>query len=165
MSSLKSRIAIMTMLAVVAYSAASGITDLWMCVGQTVPLPMPPAPVPKAQEKIVDVSQKPTESLPFGLANDFGKIKSGIIASYALGIINNTDAPLRIISVRANSANHLRAKMSKLELQPNEEGKLEISVNTRYFVGRKSTALWLEMQSGDKTMETFIQVTAESIED
>jgi hypothetical protein len=82
-----------------------------------------------------------------------------------LSIANTSNIPLRIVSVRASSANHLRVRMSKPELQPKEVGKLEVSVDTRYFVGRKTTRVYIVIQRGDKTSESIFELTAESIKD
>jgi hypothetical protein len=131
--------------------------------------PSPPAPpegVTKPDEKKERTSpETPIESSPFAMAHDFGKLKYETKASHAFCIVNSSDVPLRVVSVRASSANHLRANMSKLELQPGEEGKLEISIDTRYFVGRKTTRVFLILQHGDKRTETYFSVTAESIKD
>jgi hypothetical protein len=44
-------------------------------------------------------------------------------------------------------------------LQPNEEGKVEISLDTSRFRGRKTYALFLEMDNGKTTV---FHVTANS---
>jgi len=53
--------------------------------------------------------------------------------------------------------------MSKKELQPDEEGKLEVIIDTRYFVGRKTTDVWLEMDGGGKFIVILVRITAESV--
>ena len=40
------------------------------------------------------------EMFPDGLVHDFGKVRSGIQAKHAFRIVNTTDVPLRIVSVR-----------------------------------------------------------------
>jgi hypothetical protein len=46
-------------------------------------------------------------------------------------------------------------------LQPYEEGKVEIVLDTRRFRGTKTSALYLEMENG-QTIETKFTVTADS---
>jgi hypothetical protein len=46
-------------------------------------------------------------------------------------------------------------------LQPNEEGKVEISLDTRRFRGRRTYALFLQMDNGKTTV---FHVTANSLD-
>jgi Protein of unknown function (DUF1573) len=117
----------------------------------------------RSQENKANPPETPLESSPFGMAHDFGKVPFGAKVCHVFRIVNSSGGPLRVVSVRASSANHLRANMSKDELQPGEEGKLEISIDTRNFVGRKTTRVYVVLQHGDKRTETFFQVAAESI--
>lgn len=164
MSRMKTRIAIITIFTAAIWDIAGEVAGSSIWANQTIP--SPPEPVVKSHEqKKTTPAETPIERSPFGMAHDFGKIKFGTKANHAFCIVNTSDVPLRIVSVRASSANHLQGKMSKLELQPSEEGKLEISIDTRYFVGRKTSRVFLILQHGDKRTETFFSVTAESIKD
>jgi hypothetical protein len=49
-------------------------------------------------------------------------------------------------------------------IQPNEEGKVEIVLDTRLFRGRKRSTLYLQMDNG-KTTEARFTVTADSQDD
>ena len=40
------------------------------------------------------------QMFPDGLDHDFGKVRSGIQAKHAFRIVNTSDVPLRIVSVR-----------------------------------------------------------------
>jgi len=46
-------------------------------------------------------------------------------------------------------------------LQPNEEGKVEILLDTRRFVGPKTKALWLETDNGKRSV-TVLYIKADS---
>jgi hypothetical protein len=133
-----------------------------MCTGQAQAGPKADA-VRSSHDTNEQIEQNRIERFPLGFVHDFGKVKYGTVASFTFPIANSTDTPLRIVSVRASSANHLTATMSKQELKPSEQGDLKITIDTRFFLGRKTTKVWLTMRSGEKTMETFVQVTAESI--
>jgi hypothetical protein len=49
-------------------------------------------------------------------------------------------------------------------LQPNEEGRVEISLDTRRFSGRRTWSLVLEMNDGKK-MVTRFTITANALDD
>jgi hypothetical protein len=46
-------------------------------------------------------------------------------------------------------------------LQPYEEGELEIAVDTRRFVGRKTFSTYLQTDNG-KLMETILNITVDA---
>jgi hypothetical protein len=148
-------------------SGDAGAKSLWcFCADQTPMHPAQPECVTKSHELKEGMPREtPIERLPFVMVHDFGKLKHGTKASHTFCFENSSGVVLRVVSVRASSANHLRANMSKLELQPGEEGKLEISIDTQNFVGRKTTRVFLILQYGGKRTETFVRVTAESISD
>lgn len=128
---------------------------------------LPPTPLdstPKSDKPKGD-STKKVVTMPIGLAHDFGKIRFEENTSHSLSIMNTTGDPLRVVAVRATSANHLRINMSREQVQPGEVLKIEIKVDARFFVGRKSTQVWLEIEQGERSIVMLMQITAESVKE
>lgn len=104
---------------------------------------------PNDAKKTADESDK---MFPDGRDYNFGKVKSGTPVKHAFRIVNMYKVPLQINSVRT-SMNPLTAQVTKVVLQPNEEGKLQIVVDTRRFHGSKTMGLYLTTEHGATTQE------------
>ena len=86
----------------IAFSLAAGL-----CYGRFI-LPWALAPDPRdALEELselirtrLDKAANLNSSFPDGVAYDFGKVERGILPYHAFRIVNTSDAPLRIISLR-----------------------------------------------------------------
>ena len=55
----------------------------------------------------------------------------------------------------------MTGRVTKWLVQPNEIGKVEISLDTSRFRGRRTHSLWLSMENG-KTIQTKFTITADS---
>ena len=64
--------------------------------------PLPADPNAKTQEKDSEDKQatKPVERAPFGFVYDFGKVPRGTPCKHSFRIVNLSNVPLRIISLR-----------------------------------------------------------------
>ena len=100
---------------------------------------------------------------PSGLRYDFGVLPRGLQPEYHFPIVNTSNAPLQLLSVRV-SCGCMKASVNKEQLKPNEEGKLSISLDTRRFVGEKVMSIYLMMGSGDVLKEFTFSVSAGSKE-
>jgi hypothetical protein len=100
---------------------------------------------------------------PDGLSHDFGVVPRGIQAEHRFRIVNTTNWPLQIISVRT-SMSPATVHANKVVLRPNEDGTLEIKLDTGRFVGAKTVTFFLTMSIGESIQETRFWVGANSRE-
>src|SRR5258708_6310169 len=79
-------------------------------------------------------AQKPDPTFPDGLVHDFGKVQRGSQVYHTFRIVNTAKVPLHISSIRVSMGRGTSARSSKNVLQPNEEGTVEVAMDTRQFV-------------------------------
>src|SRR5262245_66026048 len=70
-------------------------------------------------------------------SHDLGKVAYGAYVKHAFRILNTAESPLEITSVSRGAGAPVRASMDKTKLNPKEEGKLLVVVETSRFVGKK----------------------------
>jgi hypothetical protein len=100
---------------------------------------------------------------PDGLSHDFGVVARGIQPEHRFRVVNTSNWPLQIISVRT-SMSPATVHANKVVLGTNEEGTLEIKLDTRRFVGQKTVTFFLTMSIGNSFRETRFWVNANSRE-
>lgn len=104
---------------------------------------------------------KATTMFPDGCAHDFGKVRSGEPITYTFRIVNTSDVPLQISSLRYNHCLvALSARLSTWVLKPHEEAQLQITLDTIRFRGRRTYPVYLETK-GETTTVTAFSVTAD----
>ena len=109
-------------------------------------------------------AKKKDSRFPEGRDYNFGKVRRGTSLKHAFRIVNTSDVPLRLTSVRV-SAGCMTGSVSKRVLQPSEEGKVEVTVDTGRFVGSKTMLLFLEVEQRGTTERLRFSITADSVED
>ena len=92
---------------------------------------------------------------PDGRNYDFGKVIRGMPVKHALRIVNTSDVTLEVVSVRVQMS-PMSAWVTKAVLRPKEVGTLEITVDTKRFVGRKTMILRLETKQGGSRGEVHV---------
>ena len=92
---------------------------------------------------------------PDGLSHDFGKVQQGAQLYHAFRIVNTSKVPLRITSIRVSMNRGTRAWSSKEVLQPNEEGKLEVTMDTRNYLHSVVQTIFLILDNGRLTEHRF----------
>ena len=103
-------------------------------------------------------------TFPDGRDHDFGTVKPGRPLKHVFRVVNaSSDTPVRITSVHV-SCGCLTGSMNKRGLEPNEEGKLEVTVDSSRFAGRKSMLLFLEMQQGSRKESVKFSIAANVVE-
>src|SRR5262245_61345217 len=90
---------------------------------------------------------------PDGQSHDFGKIAYGAYVKHTFRIVNTSDSPIEITSVRRGGGAPVRASVDKTKLNPKEEGKLIVVVETPRFGGEKTIAIFVTMQTGQARVE------------
>jgi hypothetical protein len=101
---------------------------------------------------------------PDGRDHDFGTVNRGPILQYAFRIVNTAEVPLRITRWYVPAcAFPGGGSVSKDVLQPHEEGKLAVTVDTSRFVGSKTAKCFLYV--GGRSKEFGFWLTATSVEE
>jgi len=121
-----------------------------------------PVRLPRSHEETDE--EKADRMFPDGTTHDFGKVPYGTQAKCAFRIVNTSDVPIRIGEIRI-SMGSLTAYATKSEIQPNEEAEIEIAVDTRRFVGARTQALYVTMETGKRLTTTRFWVMAFSQND
>jgi hypothetical protein len=107
------------------------------------------APVRLPRSHAETDEEKADRMFPDGKSHDFGKIQRGTFAKHAFRIVNTSDAPIRVGAISI-SMGSLTAYATKSEIQPNEQAEIEITVDTRRFVGERTQALFVTLEMGNK---------------
>ena len=115
----------------------------------------------KKKEEKAKLAKK-SDRFPDGRAYDFGEVKHGTSLKHTFRIVNTSDDPLNLISVRV-SAGCMTGTVSKRVIQPKEEGKVEITVDSRRFVGSRTIGMLLEVEQGEKIETLRFLITANSV--
>lgn len=100
---------------------------------------------------------------PDGRYHDFGTGMPDPCIKYAFRIVNTSDAPLRIVRWRCptcSSPMRPEGSVTKEVLQPNETGKLEVSIDTTRFLGSRTASCFLEIEQRGIIEEFVFTVTA-----
>jgi hypothetical protein len=100
---------------------------------------------------------------PDGRVYNFGTVLCGRRVEHLFRIVNRSDSPLHVVNVRV-SVGALVIRSTKEVLQPNEEGGLEIEVNTRRFRGAKTQTVYLAIEQGERWEEYRFEITCTSVE-
>jgi len=106
----------------------------------------PAAPAQEPQKK--ENGDAKDNRFPDGQSHDFGKVAYGAYVKHSFRIVNTSDSPIEITSVRRGGGAPMRASMDKTKLNPKEEGKLLVVVETPRFIGKKTLAIFVTMQTG-----------------
>jgi RNA polymerase sigma factor (sigma-70 family) len=114
------------------------------------------APRPKT-----DKNDPERKLFPKGRQHDFGNLERGTVAEHRFPIVNPHTIPLAIVSIRT-SCGCATAKVTKKVLQPGGKGELDIVLDTRRFVGRKTVSFYLEVQRGGDTQVYTFKATVNS---
>jgi RNA polymerase sigma factor (sigma-70 family) len=118
-------------------------------------------PKPKAEAEPKKGDKKNDDRFPDGRDHDFGKVKRGTSLEHSFRIVNTSTVPLHLTSVRVSSG-CMTGSGSKKVLQPKEEGKVEVTVDSNRFAGSKTILLFLETKKRG-IAETFeFSITANS---
>jgi hypothetical protein len=56
--------------------------------------------IDEGQEDVGVLAQAPATMFPNGFTHDFGKVQRGIQARHAFRVVNTSDVPLRVVSLR-----------------------------------------------------------------
>jgi Protein of unknown function (DUF1573) len=98
-----------------------------------------------------DANAQPADKekmFPDGDTHDFGKVPQGAQLYHAFRIVNTSDVPLRIVSASMSSRGLDRAAANKNVLKPNEEGLVEVFVDTRTFLGARTRTIYVSVDNG-----------------
>lgn len=99
------------------------------------------------------------EMFPDGLFHDFGKVPHGVPCRHRFRIVNNTDLPMRVESIRA-SINSLRARyVGPIDLRPGDEGEIDVTVDTNLFNGARTSSGYV--CAGDRTFRFTVSAESE----
>jgi hypothetical protein len=106
-------------------------------------------------------STKRDSRFPDGREYDFGKVRRGTLVRHYFHIVNTTDAPLRLTSVRVSAA-CLTGSVNKEVLAPREKALVKISVDTGPVVGPTTVVLFLRMEQEGIIEEVRFSITGTS---
>jgi hypothetical protein len=119
-------------------------------VGQISPVSPASPSAAEAQQPAKKEDEEIAKIFPGGVVCDFGMVPYGTRARHTFRIVNTSNVPLRILEARV-SMSPMRIWVSKSVLQPNEEGELEILLDTRKFTGNKRIAVYVTLDNGRLT--------------
>lgn len=90
-------------------------------------------------------------------------MRQGTHPRHVFRVVNTSDVPLALSSVRASAA-CVAGSVDRKMLRPNEAARVEVAVDTRRFVGAKTMRLYLTTDNGTTTETLTFAVTAHSDE-
>jgi hypothetical protein len=98
---------------------------------------------------------------PDGLKHDFGTVQRGPEYRHTFRIVNTSNVPLQIVSLRRTVGPYScqLGRSTKPVLQPTEVGQIEVILDTSRFSGPKTLSVWLTVDNG-KIREYVFVVTA-----
>jgi RNA polymerase sigma factor (sigma-70 family) len=126
------------------------------------------APEPKVstektgKEKQRAAPRQVDSQFPDGQDHDFGKVTRGKILEYTFRIVNTSDAPLNLTSVRS-SCGCMSGTVNKWVLGPKHEAQLKVRIESSRFVGPKHMRLRLEIEQRGTTEVVEFSLTAHSV--
>jgi hypothetical protein len=100
------------------------------------------------------INEKDTR-FPDGRSHDFGRVKPDAKLKHTFRIVNTSDAPLGLNSVRVSAA-CAAGKVNKKVLKPGEKANLEVTVDARRFTGAKTMWVFVDMDDHRNDIGTVI---------
>jgi hypothetical protein len=160
----------------VTIAALIAISYCVCCLKASKLMGQPPLPStsPKVQSRDIDRKfQEPIQSteeieakmFPDGIAHAFGKVQRGTPLQHAFRVVNTSTVPLEILYVRGGGRSRLIARSSKKVLQPNEEGRIEVTIDTQSFLNTRTFTVFLTLSCNGRLKEHRLWVQADSRED
>ena len=80
-------------------------------------------------------------------SHDFGPVPRGAKVRHAFAFTNRTDGPITVVNVRA-SCGCTTGRATAGPIAPGASGVVEAEMDTRNFVGKKATRLFVTVASG-----------------
>jgi hypothetical protein len=96
-------------------------------------------------------TEKTDKMFPDGLEYDFGTLPRGTKARHAFRIVNTSNLPLRMIKWHPAGCCAMTVRPTTIVLQPNEEGKVEILLETARFSGSRTYSGYFNTDNGKTT--------------
>jgi len=167
----KRKIATSIMLIGFAFSGICATAFSSMTAGQTAPNPPSPPQNPTGdgrtkQEQLHETVDKNDDKMfPDGRDHDFGKVPTGTLCKHVFRIVNTSDTPIHIASVRFSACTQpAQARyVGHVNLQPKEAGRLEITVDTRLFHGVRGGRGFLGVETNKGNEEFAFSSKADSV--
>ena len=105
------------------------------------------------EKKATDKGGDKDDRFPDGHSHDFGKVAMGTYAKHIFRVVNVSDSPVEIVRVSRGGGSPVRASVNKANLNPKEEGRLLVIVETSRFIGPKTVTIFLTIQTGEARLE------------
>jgi RNA polymerase sigma factor (sigma-70 family) len=126
-----------------------------------VPIKDTAPPAKKAEPKQDKKAAKSEAMFPDGRDHDFGQVFRGQTVTHRFRIVNTTNAPLKLLSVRAACGCATGSVDSQL-LVSGAEGKLVVTMDASRFVGQKAVVLYLFVEGAGGIQEYRFDIRADS---
>jgi hypothetical protein len=97
-------------------------------------------------------------------AHDFGPVPRGAKVRHKFVLTNNTSTPISILNLRV-SCGCTSGTASDSVIQPGKAGYVEAQMDTRNFVGRKATTLYVTIHNGYQELEISLNVASTILSD
>jgi RNA polymerase sigma factor (sigma-70 family) len=99
--------------------------------------------------------------VPDGRSHDFGKVKPNATLKHTFRIVNTSDDPLELTSIRLSGVG-MTAALDKKILKPKEEAKLEVTIDARTFNGARTMWVFIDLDQRNDVGTFIFTVTANS---
>jgi hypothetical protein len=96
--------------------------------------------------------------------HDFGPVPRGAKVRHPFVLTNNTENPISIVSLRV-SCGCTSGKANVAVVPPGKTGIVEAEMDTRNFVGRKATTLYVTVHNGTEEAEIALNVASTILAD
>jgi hypothetical protein len=96
--------------------------------------------------------------------HDFGPVPRGAMVRHPFVLTNNTQTPISILNLRV-SCGCTSGKASVAVVPPGKTGVIEAQMDTRNFVGRKATTLFVSVFNGTEEAEIALNVASTILSD
>jgi len=96
--------------------------------------------------------------------HDFGPVPRGAKVRHPFVLTNNTATPIAILGLRV-SCGCTSGKASVASVPPGQSGVIEAEMDTRNFVGRKATTLYVTVHDGRREAEVALNVVSTILSD
>ena len=96
--------------------------------------------------------------------HDFGNVPRGAKVRHPFVLTNNTQTPISILNLRV-SCGCTSGKASVAVVPPGKTGVIEAQMDTRNFVGRKATTLFVSVFNGTEEAEVALNVASTILSD
>ncbi len=97
-------------------------------------------------------------------SHDFGNVPRGAKVRYKFALTNNTQTPITILNLHV-SCGCTSGTASDAVIAPGKSGFVEAQMDTRNFVGRKATTLYVTMHNGYEQAEIALGVASTILSD